>query len=1454
MKIGNNISSFILTAVLLLTSVVFVVYENSAPNAIFVFAGKDTNTCPNQSLTLSTLNATISGDVTDGTWFTYGDGKFMPGNLSSVNFMQAGVTYVPGNTDKAVGTYTLVLVSDDPDGNGPMIEVNDEVKITMQAAPVLICANNLNISLNETCTQIVDVTLLQSNPQLPYSNYIITLFDKEGDTIPNNMLTREHLDMEVSFRIGHQCAPNFCWGKLKVEDYYPPVFVCKNDTILCTKSIVPDSLGYPFPSYAYIDTIINNKYIVKNWDFCSDVTLEYTDVTVKAECARDEDKTVTRKWRATDAKGNLAICNQTIVVKRMGIADVVFPPHFDGTAKPAFECMDTFPILPSGYPSPDTTGTPTVGYCGNLQFNMTDIKFELCGTSYKIVRSWFVIDWCTSESVTRNQIILVHDSIGPVMNCQDTIMIQASAYTCGVEKVLISLPDSIIDCSSYQLAISLRSANGLITLNQYLLNEQGILYFKDLPVGNYRLTYTATDECNNSSTCTTVVSVVDLSIPYPVCDQTTRASIDNNGKARVFATTFDDGSSDNCGIAYFKVRKMVDDCGFGTQFGDYIDFCCSEVGSTRMVALEVTDIHGLKNTCMVEVIIEDKIKPTISCPPNITLECTENYDFAHLDDFGTVVTDPSQIRNITINNAYHQGIVGTDGFASDNCSVTISSSYIDTIHCYRGEIVRTFVATDAYGQSTSCTQVITISNPRPMVAADISWPDHYEGQGCKSSQTDPDITGAPSFINDVCATVAATYEDNAFYIADGACLKIIRTWTVVDWCQFDGSNTTGKWGPYIQVIKLHNTDLPTFTSACVDTTFCSFDANCQVGWVELQHAAYDPCTEVEDLIWRFEIDKDNNGSIDTTGNGGYFEGYLGLGSHAIKWTVEDQCGNNAVCRQVITVVDCKNPSPYCLTSVTLSLMQATNNVTAWARDFDLGSFDNCTDINELWFTFDGALPVVSKINEQHYFTGNGLLSDKIAFDAGNAQVWIPGSKSSGMVFDCQDLEDGVAANIDLEMTVTDEFGNSDFCTVTLVLQDNANVCPDLITHGKISGRIATTNNVIPQNTIVQYTTVVENQAGQSFIDNTTGVYVLDSLPLGQGFIISPALNSDPLDGISTIDLVKIQRHILDLEPFDNPYKLIAADVNSSKSVTASDLTELRKLILGITNKFPKNLDSWVFVPKDYSFDDETNPYNFEKTITRQDIGIESTDNDFIGIKIGDVNESAKGNMLYAPTVSARNSQAFPIGMSYVDSSTRKGIALTALVDVDAFGLQLSLSLRGAKDKILDIANTDSKGFETLDYVLTDNEVRIVGYGPTPMSFKKGDLLAYLPSSEFIDIEQLGLSIDFQNEMYTTDDILDIALRSTATNNWKEKTPFELVNNPVSQELLFNFDNHEAVEGFTIIIYNNDGKQVLSKQFEANSVTKDEFGVNLPGSMTAGIYYIRCIANDYNSTIKFIKIQ
>jgi hypothetical protein len=122
------------------------------------------------------------------------------------------------------------------------------------------------------------------------------------------------------------------------------------------------------------------------------------------------------------------------------------------------------------------------------------------------------------------------------------------------------------------------------------------------------------------------------------------------------------------------------------------------------------------------------------------------------------------------------------------------------------------------------------------------------------------------------------------------------------------------------------------------------------------------------------------------------------------------------------------------------------------------------------------------------------------------------------------------------------------------------------------------------------------------------------------YFVTPSKNDNPLNGVTTYDLVLISKHILALEPLNSPYKMIAADANKSGSITTFDIIGIRKLILGIDTVFPNN-NSWRFVDRYFAFPDTTNPFEtvFPEVITLS--SLPDTMVDFTGIKVGDVNNT-----------------------------------------------------------------------------------------------------------------------------------------------------------------------------------------------------------------------------------------
>lgn len=117
----------------------------------------------------------------------------------------------------------------------------------------------------------------------------------------------------------------------------------------------------------------------------------------------------------------------------------------------------------------------------------------------------------------------------------------------------------------------------------------------------------------------------------------------------------------------------------------------------------------------------------------------------------------------------------------------------------------------------------------------------------------------------------------------------------------------------------------------------------------------------------------------------------------------------------------------------------------------------------------------------------------------------------------------------------------------------------------------------------------------------------------------PVFDYNHINGVSSYDLLLLSRHILNIDPIQNSYILIAADANRSGTLTTLDIVELRKVILGIDYKLFNNT-SWRFVERDFVFPSPFFPFAAPFQEGYHAPG--PTRNDFIAIKIGDLNLNA----------------------------------------------------------------------------------------------------------------------------------------------------------------------------------------------------------------------------------------
>ncbi len=745
-------------------------------------------------------------------------------------------------------------------------------------------------------------------------------------------------------------------------------------------------------------------------------------------------------------------------------------------------------------------------------------------------------------------------------------------------------------------------------------------------------------------------------------------------------------------LDHYYVLELEDIC----HWSQKISFCCEDVGEETMVALRVIDWHGNHNLCMVNVRVMDFIPPIITCPADVTANCDENFDPTDLSEFGMAT-------------------------AIDDCEVESISedSDIGALNCGEYDIRRTFTATDVAGNIATCVQRIRLENETPFTFDEINWPEDTTmvNIACHLEDIDSAITGEPTWDESEfpCSNITYTYDDLIFYIADGVCQKLVRTWTVIDWCQ------PNRLWEYSQVIKLINTIPPEIDpSSCIDFTYNDgiVLGNCLVRIEDLTaELSENELNCGQNPLWQYSIDLYNDNTIDIEGFGNDASGDYPYGSHRIIWTVTDDCDNTSSCDKIFTILDNIPPTPYCHGEIVIPISHP-DGIEVWASDLNLGSYDDCPT-NQVYFSFQ-----------------ENQLVQNMSFDCS--------------VFDS--TETSVSLEIDLWVwdNLNSFFANKSVCTVTLTIQDNTGVCGDDLGSPvtSVSGMVFTED--------IEMVHGVEMHLFSNTVDmdmmSPNGEYAFDDLSMYQDYVVEAFKNDEYLNGVSTLDLIMIQRHILGLEKLDSPYKIIAADIDNSSSISAIDLIELRKLILGIYDELPNNF-SWRFVEEDYKFLDPLNPFPYSETVELDNLESKIQNADFIAVKIGDVNRSAITKAVDDDIISRSVTEDYVFELQH--QLTDKGnsrVQLVATEDIDLSGLQFELKFeKEMTEMIAAIPMSLQFGNEHIAWeLLEDGLIRMSWHEMAAQQVLEGDVMM-----EFLFQGESGNSVQLNNTSSVRAEVYDL---------------------------------------------------------------------------------------------------
>ena len=259
-----------------------------------------------------------------------------------------------------------------------------------------------------------------------------------------------------------------------------------------------------------------------------------------------------------------------------------------------------------------------------------------------------------------NVTLTVTDGSGNVSTCTAVVtVIDTTPPTAVCQSITVALSNGTASITAAQIDGGSSASCGAVTLSASPTS------FNCSNIGPNNVTLTVTDAYGNVSTCTAVVTVIDTTPPTAVCQSITVAL--SNGTASITAAQIDGGSSAGCGSVTLSASPTT--------------FNCSNIGPNN-VTLTVTDSYGNVSTCTAVVTVIDTTPPTAVCQ-SITVALSN----------GTASITAAQI----------------DGGSSAGCgSVTLSASPT-TFNCSNiGPNNVTLTVTDAYGNVSTCTAVVTV--------------------------------------------------------------------------------------------------------------------------------------------------------------------------------------------------------------------------------------------------------------------------------------------------------------------------------------------------------------------------------------------------------------------------------------------------------------------------------------------------------------------------------------------------------------------------------------------------------------------------------------------------------------------------------------------------------------------------------------------------------------------------
>ncbi len=325
-------------------------------------------------------------------------------------------------------------------------------------------------------------------------------------------------------------------------------------------------------------------------------------------------------------------------------------------------------------------------------------------------------------------------------------------------------------------------------------------------------------------------------------------------------------------------------------------------------------------------------------------------------------------------------------------------------------------------------------------------------------------------------------------------------------------------------------------------------------------------------------------------------------------------------------------------------------------------------------------------------------------------------------------------------------------------------------------------------------------------------------------------NTDVLNGLSTRDILLIQRHILDITRFRDTLQQIAADVNLNFNITASDMAEIRSIILGQKRTFTKSKPWYFLVPDWRQIAKPNQPISTIefKGITLQHFPRQNVN--VFALKMGDVDLSYTN--ITSDNPQSRASHNFGLQLEFEIRNNR--LHLYAYPTKKLAGLQFALRNEGGFN------------FSIIQSQLPEGYYHIDGEGRLRVSWSEACGLEWDTERPLFEIQldghkpsaEMEFSDLFDAECYDTElEVYPIQIRNKEEPDLKAHGGFYVHPNPSNGCVSFS----EKVSAFEL--FDNQGRKVLEWIKPSNALSGVD-KMELPSSLISGVYTYRVVTDTH----------